>query len=376
MKKITLLVVIISSLLSCNQNESTNCDSVISLEKESNKKIELSQFITSSKYIKLELNDDCFIGKVSKIKVFDGKIYILDCFKAKSLFVFDFKGNFLYKIGQKGKAANEYLFPQDFDIYNGKIYLLSDQKYITEFTTEGQFIDKNKLPISGQRIVVDDQRIIVMQTIYNGNKSHLLNIFSHSYSLVNKIYDIKLPPMFIQGYNYSFSDGKKMMFYSNFENKFISLTSDKEWKIALHFVFPKDCIITSNVLDEIMNDNNTRQWSEKSLEKTIWINNYIHTPQFDFVNLFKKNKPYIAFYEKQHDRSIVVPYSNVINDIDNLRLNFYSFEKELNNSIVSLIYPSDVIDAGSGSSSCSIAGINIHINDNPILVLYELKQDY
>jgi hypothetical protein len=58
-------------------------------------------------------NEDCMIGMIHELQVFDGCIYILDRAITKSLFVFDMEGRFIKKIGCFGNGPGEFIQPVD-----------------------------------------------------------------------------------------------------------------------------------------------------------------------------------------------------------------------------------------------------------------------
>lgn len=62
------------------------------------------------------LDEDVLVGEITKMQVYDNKLFILDSQKAKSLFVFGEDGKFLYKIGALGDAPGEYNNCSDFSI--------------------------------------------------------------------------------------------------------------------------------------------------------------------------------------------------------------------------------------------------------------------
>ena len=85
-----------------------------------------SSFFKGIKTILLETNASSLIGLISKIRVNDQYIFILDAVHAKSLFVFNKEGQFIRKIGNVGQGPGEYNRPYDFTIDkdNKIIYIL------------------------------------------------------------------------------------------------------------------------------------------------------------------------------------------------------------------------------------------------------------
>lgn len=58
-------------------------------------------------FIQLETNDSCLLGEINKIKISDSLLFISD--RNNKLFVFDFSGRFVNRIGTIGQGPNELL---------------------------------------------------------------------------------------------------------------------------------------------------------------------------------------------------------------------------------------------------------------------------
>ena len=95
--------------------------------------------------IPLETNEDCLIGYISKIKIVDQHIFVLDSHKARCLFVFNKEGKFIRKIGKTGNGPGEYNTPTDFTIDrdNQIVYVLdNDLQRINKYDlATGRFIN-------------------------------------------------------------------------------------------------------------------------------------------------------------------------------------------------------------------------------------------
>ena len=127
---------------------------VVNLDKEKESSISLSSLIKCIQTIILETNDECLIGNIDELQVFDGNLYVLDSDKAKSLFVFDKKGIFLRKIGRVGQGPGEYISPRDFtlDLENRIIYILDQRNRILKYNTEGTPIETIEVQLNSSRI--------------------------------------------------------------------------------------------------------------------------------------------------------------------------------------------------------------------------------
>ena len=120
---------------------------IIDLDEKKDPSILLSSLFKNIRAIILETNEDCLIGQIDELQVFDGYIYILDSKKAKSLFVFDMDGRFIRKIGSLGSGPGEYIQLLDFtlDTENRFIYLLDYSQRVHKYYLDGTF-DKTITP--------------------------------------------------------------------------------------------------------------------------------------------------------------------------------------------------------------------------------------
>ena len=109
---------------------------------EKKESIPLSTFFKNPETIILETNNDCLIGRIDELQVFDGCIYVLDMYFAKSLLTFDKDGRFIRKIGGIGNGPGEYIKLLDFtlDTENRFIFLLDYGQRVHKYQLDGTFI--------------------------------------------------------------------------------------------------------------------------------------------------------------------------------------------------------------------------------------------
>ncbi len=100
--------------------------------------------IKIEKLIPLETKQESLIGMVSKIKMENDRIYVLDTDIAKALIVFDAKGKYLFKIGKIGNGPGEFFrAPLDFavDSIRKQIHVFeAESQKIVLFDWDGQFV--------------------------------------------------------------------------------------------------------------------------------------------------------------------------------------------------------------------------------------------
>ncbi|MCD8179397.1 MAG: 6-bladed beta-propeller, partial [Tannerellaceae bacterium] len=143
---------------------------------------DLNHLIDSLRYIKLELTDESLIGEITKLEIFEDRIYILD-YNTKALFVFSIEGEYLFKIHQLGNGPGEYSQLDFFtlDRERRRIYLTDLMSYfIIEYDLKGNYISQVKIPYWNRGIlpVSDDTYFIYSNYVNNStNLSHEFNMF-------------------------------------------------------------------------------------------------------------------------------------------------------------------------------------------------------
>lgn len=151
MKQIFVIFSCFILLISCNKTKKTTQENspikvkdilFTEVDEKSNDTVKQCDFLI--------LEDTCrasLFANISKLKIKDNKIYILDFSGSKSLHVFDLSGKFLYNIGQFGRAPGEYKKIFDFDVSNSAIYLYDgSNRNMLIYNLDGQFLKMKNLP--------------------------------------------------------------------------------------------------------------------------------------------------------------------------------------------------------------------------------------
>lgn len=98
---------------------------------------------TVDSILPMNTSDDIGTFEATKVFVNNDKIYILDSDVTKTILVFNFSGQFLYKLGEIGRAKNEYInAPEDFFVAkNGEVHVFDKggQKILV-FSDDGFFL--------------------------------------------------------------------------------------------------------------------------------------------------------------------------------------------------------------------------------------------
>mgnify|MGYP000202535794 CR=1 FL=1 len=71
-------------------------------------KISDNQLLEQYRFVKLETNESCLLGAIDQIEVFANKIYILDSYQTKSIYVFDKEGKYLNRLEGNRRGPGEF----------------------------------------------------------------------------------------------------------------------------------------------------------------------------------------------------------------------------------------------------------------------------
>lgn len=199
MKTIKYCVVILLTVIfySCNQfGKSASADfsnvTQIIYDTVNSKWVNPEQIVERCKFVKLETDPKCLIGKVDKILFADSSIIIVDKSIAKSIFVFDMNGNFKNKVSRVGNASNEYL--NLVDVFIGpelQVFITDNSKRkLLSFTLDGRFLGAKDNPISNFDMnYINDNRFAIFSS-FNLTADGNRKIEKTSYAIVDK--DLKL----------------------------------------------------------------------------------------------------------------------------------------------------------------------------------------
>ena len=154
------------------------------------------KYIKSFRYIQLETDTTALIGRMDKILYEDNRIYIVDKFVTKSLFIFDKDGNFINKIYRYGQGPEEYFVLTDafYDPKENTINILSfvgnDRYKIMVFDADGKTLLK-QLPINLKmsEVMKSKDGFLVCNSMHQLNASSSVNRLTIYSDSLKKLYD-------------------------------------------------------------------------------------------------------------------------------------------------------------------------------------------
>lgn len=102
----------------------------------------------SSDYMLLSVPDDIRIGSVDKVERADGRMFVLQTSSSEcGLFVFDAAGDYVTRIGRRGRGTGEYHYPATFAIGGRYVYILdAGTNHVLRYDRESfAYVDRIKV---------------------------------------------------------------------------------------------------------------------------------------------------------------------------------------------------------------------------------------
>jgi len=162
----------------------------------------LSDFYELESLTLLTFPEGIFIRDIDYIKVSEHRIFILDRFSAKQIFVFDEEGNYLYRINEFGEGPGKYSMLMGFTIsHDGKEVLIVDsnrQNILHYDISNGAFLRSTSFNFPG----LDIARIPGGLYVFNTNESKSIVVtdqdFKVVYQSVDRDYGLRLNQPFLE----------------------------------------------------------------------------------------------------------------------------------------------------------------------------------
>jgi hypothetical protein len=366
--------------------------------------INLGHIISDIKMSPLEMNDSSIIGKVFKLKYFNKHVYIVDNGR-KSLFCFDLKGNFSFKIENIGKGPSEYLKITDFTINHQDSLLIildfNQKKLLKYHASNGSFVMENKVnssfPFYNLEFINQDQYVICSNFGYMKGHSMRFNLMivdkncnivsqhipfdkawdNYIYSLDGAIsYDSLLVYPNIQDHTIYGVDGKNKnvfpRFYFDFKENNIDLSSYKKTKSG----------------NPVESKEHIQSWLRKS-EYATGPFNVCETKKHLIYDIIYKQSRFFGFYSKESKKNMLG--NNLVWNLGLIEITSSGFLTTIEDKfVISIIYPSDIIlridkeknDNMSREQFAKKQNLDEltreiytkgNINDNPVLILLKLR---
>ena len=110
--------------------------------------IDTDSYVDVVRYVPLETKDNVLIGNIDKLFFYENRIFVVDMFKSKSVFIFNDEGQFINKISRFGYKIDEYRSFRDVELdKKTKQLVLYDRNggKMLFFDLDGEFIRTQRL---------------------------------------------------------------------------------------------------------------------------------------------------------------------------------------------------------------------------------------
>ena len=350
--------------------------------------LDLTPYIDTIKYVKLEFTDESIIGSIDKLIIYEERIYILDT-QTSSLFIFDMEGNYLNKIAKVGQGPGEYIQLDFFDIdRENKNIVLTDLigYWIMWYDFDGNFLFRKKIPVWCEGVSLLPNKGIALYANFRNNSDVLkqefnlicldsdMNINKVYFPYLSKDFNIKISTS-IAGHFYHFKDHVNFSFpYGSTVYQFKNDSLISKYK----FDFGKDILPIENL-------GNPKQFMENYKNKKFsGIYGYImeNDELLFFTIQVNINAPliYTVFYSKESGNTLLSFIFMVEKDF-----NVDLPQTEYNSWIVSKIqayslvdwkkvFPKERVSSASEYTKARLSlAEELTDEDNPVLMFLKLK---
>lgn len=398
--KMYMLLLFSFMFLSCDETKHVNADGVYTIDLDNIQRKEnesFSSLFKSAGVIILETTDNSLLAKIDKIDFIDDSLYVLE--RGKGLYLFNEKGKFIRRIGDKGVGLGEYITPMDIsvDIENKKMYLLDSQtQTVLKYSANGDYESSFKLDnekMFCNRIQYYNGKLYTNLYTYGDSESKFLlsevNIKDGertSFWLDAMQYNKGWNDLFIANQQPFISQyAGKPKFYQLFMDTIFEITRDD---IQPYIVFQSKNFVTKDFLDfQKETQKASKIFSDlNSTDRIYNICNYLESDRYIYFNYYIENNLYIAFYDKSQKSTFVT--QNVNNDLfyvnnEGVQLfpNFISFDEkraysvEMNNDFSRNTLLKDIQDSRINRKVKGVDALqNISEESNPIIIYYEFKK--
>jgi hypothetical protein len=340
----------------------------------------LSAFASSIEYVKLETRPDCLVGSISRFVIYKDRIYLWDGRSKATIFCFDIKGKFIYKIQRIGKGPGEYVGVMDMYLDDKKEQIVifdASQAKLLKYSIDGQFVEEVPHILLPMAIAPGDSDSYWFYSMgyvkLDGTTPlhNLLRVGKDGRTVLSSYfpYNPNLDNLFQRAFN---NDNGYFTFCYSY--------CDTVYRI-------KNSEIQPFVFIDFNKSDLLKQLNRLSPDQQNERNQIINNKDFaDLSNVLISDQNLYASYASSSFMSkILYSFStkklfnikNVVNDIDEVPLEFLP-RKLTTGKVYLTVNPVDIIEQFSQSTKPSGKSIpeslkDIKADDNPIIVIIHLK---
>jgi hypothetical protein len=356
--------------------------------------INLSEFVDSVKYIKLQTDSNCITGRIHSITITNKYIYVCDAGQMAVL-LFDMKGNFVSKLDKHGVGPDEYRYMSGFFVDDKEEYVeiaTMDDQFLKYSNETFRFIEKQQIGTikSSSSKKINSYYYFDTQKTLNqiGNETTNANIIIvKDGKVVKTLFHDKIqnPSNSSGSFGVTMTvNNNKELYFSMMSNNTIYQLKDLEIHPLFYIDFGNyglDTTITSQKSFAELQKIIQNQADEKAYFPTLAVNN----SKILGINYFfnKHNEtPVSHYYIRTKQNNVTYHTSRIKNDITlipqyiNLSANSGGMSHEIRSSgdyLVQVVNPHELFFNNNLDYIMTAEVGKIKITDNPIIVLMKLR---
>ena len=355
MKKNYYFIIIMFIIISCkNQAEYKNDLGYLKIPVRDIQECNILKYSTifdSIRFVKLETNENCLIGRIDKLIHYKNRFIILDKHIAKSIYIFNNDGKFIEKVGSIGKGPGQYIEPSfiTLNYYSNEIMIYDNfSKKIISYDLDGKFLNSLKLEYRFDEFSAVGSNIFALYFNYYGDEdinllpNHNVHIINNKGSVLRRLMDrshSKIPKEERSTFFCRYEN--EILINPSYDNIIYNITDQ-----GLSIKYDIDFVDKSLTKDFVLNISEKEQTKKDIYDKIensnkVCIRGFCEMKDYLILNVSYRKMIYNVFYYKLTGD---IKCSNLyINDMYGLipgSHDLYSGEGE--NTIISHFIPSDI----------------------------------
>jgi hypothetical protein len=268
----------------------------------------------------LEEKENSYFGYVTKLRVFQDKIYVFDGRYAKSVFIYTLDGKHIATIGnQRGNGPLDFVSVSNFEIdyVNKKLIVMDNfgQKFMI-YGLDGNFIER-----VGSKISITDAVLLPNNNFIHAKARYSYRISGQSNNCI--FVTDKNNNMIKEGFAHDDNKNLKIHSYGiinalpNGEINFAPMFRDTIYRLSFDSISPKYAIdygknkkILKSQIDKLQSPNELFQLIEDG--GMCFIGDNVESEDFLYLFIGYWMNPVSVFYNKRNNNTIAVSHKNDI----------------------------------------------------------------
>lgn len=331
----------------------------------------LSQLLSDSvRLIPLETNDTILIGRINKIKKFEGHYFVLA--DEKQVFRFDETGKYLGSLNKRGEGPEEYTSIMDFDVYQtsgvSEVWIADYAKIKRYDAVDFSFKSEVSFPLFVNKFRrIDEETLLLM----SGEGENSLFITDLSGAVQHAFLPKEFPFLMFRPVQFKQYRDSLFLFQLGVSNDFVCYNSDSRNFDYGSFFTAKNGLLTKEVLKEMYEQEGIDYLGK--LNQTHCIKSYAPFGSAMCFNLLDKERIYFSKVEDSGSTLSVnlKPATNVSNDLFDLPDLSFLLSLGFAESDDSLLFFADLSSFYDGATTLTLrdgTAIQVSEDDNPLLI--------